>query len=200
MSQPRARTSHLKSNVTPPAAGSPRLADPSSQALWFEAWNLTVSSQELVKLEPGACQVEAWTLASSSLELQFRAWMLSTGGLGFAKFQAGTCQVGALGLSGGGSEVVKFEPGSWQVEALNLTTLGCSWFAPLSLRRALPWPALSASEFMSPRFPRARARFPWSMRVVKGACCRVSGVDVCLPRAGARFCSGTIAFLEPGHF
>ena len=136
----------------PPAAGSPRLAGPSSQASWFEAWNLTVSSLELVKLEPGACQVEAWTLASSSLELQFRAWMLSTGGLGFAKFQAGTCQVGALGLSGGGSEVVKFEPGSWQVEALNLTTLGCSWFAPLSLRRALPWPALSASKATNPRF------------------------------------------------
>ena len=111
-------------------AGSPRLAGPSSQASWLEAWNLPVSSLEFVKLEPGACQVAAWTLASSSLELQVRAWMLSTGGLGFAKFQAGTCQVGALGLSSGGLELVKFEPGSWQVEALNLTTLGCSWFVP----------------------------------------------------------------------
>ena len=63
----------------PPAAGSPRLAGPSSQASLFEAWNLTVSSLELVKLEPGACQVEAWT---------------------FVKFELGTCQIGTLQVRG----------------------------------------------------------------------------------------------------
>ena len=58
-----------------PAAGSPRLAGPSSQASWFEAWNQTVSSQELGNFQAGtcqlelwACQVEVWNLSSSSLE------------------------------------------------------------------------------------------------------------------------------------
>ena len=69
----------------PPAAGSPRPAGPSSQALWFEAWNLAVSSLELVKLEPGACQVEPWALSSSRL--------------GFGKWRLGTCQVRAWKLS-----------------------------------------------------------------------------------------------------
>ena len=108
--------------------------------------------------------------------------------------------VGALGLSNGGLELVKFEPGSCQVEAWNLPTLSCAWFAPMSLRHALPWPALSVSRSTNPRLPRARARFSWSMRVVKVACCRASGVDVRFPRAGARSCSQTIVFLEPEHF
>ena len=66
----------------PSAAGSPRLAGPSSQASWFEAWSLAVSSRELVRLES-----EAWT---------------------FVKGELGTCQVGALGLTSSSLELVRF--------------------------------------------------------------------------------------------
>ena len=69
----------------PPAAGSPRLAGPSSQASWFEAWNLAVSSLELVKFQAGTCQVGALGLSGGGLEL--------------VKFEPGSCQIEALSLT-----------------------------------------------------------------------------------------------------